>query len=217
MSTERTDPAPRAGIAAMNIQTMKQSLRQSIIAIRSGITLTERQHLNALIAPRIAELEAYRAAATVLGYMSFGAEFAAEIFLRQALLDGKQVLLPRVNRDTRQLDVYRVSDLAHDVAPGSWDIREPLIEHCEKVKDLSTIDFILLPGVAFGLDGARLGYGGGYYDKLLARMPHQPTLVAAGFAMQVVADIPQETTDRKVEWLITELNTICCVRERGGI
>jgi 5-formyltetrahydrofolate cyclo-ligase len=195
----------------MSTQTMKQSLRQSIIAIRSGITLPERQHLNTLIASRITKLEAYRTAATVLGYMSFGTEFAAEIFSRQALLDGKQVLLPRVNQGTKQLDIYRVADLAHDVAPGSWDIREPLIERCEKVEDLSTIDFILLPGVAFGRDGARLGYGGGFYDKLLARMQHQPTLVAAAFALQVVEGIPQETTDRKVEWLITELNTIRCV------
>jgi 5-formyltetrahydrofolate cyclo-ligase len=195
----------------MNMPAMKQSLRQSIIAIRSGITLPERQHLNTLIVSRITELEAYRTAVTVLGYMNFGDEFAAEIFLQQALLDGKQVLLPKVNRDTKQLDVYRVTDLAQNVAPGSWDIREPLIERCEMVKDLSTIDFILLPGVAFGMDGARLGYGGGYYDKLLARMPHQPTLVAAGFALQVVADIPQEATDRKVEWLITELNTMRCV------
>jgi 5-formyltetrahydrofolate cyclo-ligase len=65
--------------------------------------------------------------------------------------------------------------------------------------------------VAFGLDGARLGYGGGFYDKLLARLSHQPSLVAAAYALQVVNNIPQEDTDRKVEWLITEQKTIHCV------
>jgi len=194
----------------MTIQVMKQNLRQSIIAIRSGIILSERQRLNTLIAARIAELEAYRTAVTVLGYMNFGAEFAAEIFMQQALNDGKQVLLPKVNRATKQLDVYRVNDLAQDVEPGCWNIREPIIERCAKVEDLAIIDFMLLPGVAFGLDGTRLGYGGGFYDKLLARMPHQPTLVAAGFALQIVAGIPQEATDRKVEWVITEQEIIRC-------
>ena len=194
----------------MNIQAMKQALRQSIIAARLGITPAERLRLNNLIAARIVQLEVYRTAATVLGYMNFGAEFAAEIFVRQALLDGKQVLLPKVNRDSGQLDVYRVTDLAQDVAPGRWDIREPVSARCEQVTDLTFVDFILLPGVAFGLDGARLGYGGGFYDKLLARMPHQPSLVAAGFALQVVEGIPQEATDRKVEWLITEQETIRC-------
>jgi 5-formyltetrahydrofolate cyclo-ligase len=194
----------------MNMQAMKQTLRQSIIAARLGIAPAERSRLNNMVAARIVQLEAYRTAITVLGYMNFGAEFAADIFVQQALDDGKQVLLPKVNRDTGQLDVYRVNDLTQDVAPGRWDIREPISERCEKVADLTAVDFIVLPGVAFGTDGARLGYGGGFYDKLLARMPHQPTLVAAGFALQVVADIPQEATDRKVEWLITEQETIHC-------
>jgi len=195
----------------MNILAMKQSLRQSIISARLAVVVEERQRLDNMIAVRIAKLEAYQKAETVLGYMNFGAEFAADIFVRQALQDGKQVLLPKVNQGTKQLDLYRVTDLAQDVAPGRWDIREPISGRCAKVTDLTLVDFILLPGVAFGLDGARLGYGGGFYDKLLARMSHQPTLVAAAYALQLVEDIPQENTDRKVEWLITEQETIHCV------
>ena len=195
----------------MNIPAMKQSLRQSIIAARLAIAPAERKRLDNLIAARIAKLEAYRTAVSVLGYMNFGAEFAADIFVQQALEDSKQVLLPKVNRNTKLLDLYRVTNLALDVAPGFRDIREPVSEHCEQVEDLTTVDFILLPGVAFGLNGARLGYGGGFYDKLLARIPHYPALVAAGFALQVVEGIPLEATDRKVEWLITEQETIHCV------
>jgi 5-formyltetrahydrofolate cyclo-ligase len=64
--------------------------------------------------------------------------------------------------------------------------------------------------VAFTRDGARLGYGGGFYDKLLACMAYRPVLAAAAFALQVVEQIPQETTDVKVEWIITEQETIAC-------
>jgi hypothetical protein len=78
--------------------------------------------------------------------MNFGAEFAAEIFVRQALQDGKQVLLPKVNRETKQLDLYRVTDLAQDVAPGRWDIREPISERCEKVTDLTPGRFCIIAG-----------------------------------------------------------------------
>lgn len=194
----------------MSIQARKQSLRQSIIAARSNMGVKERAHLCDQIAARLFQLEAYRTASTVLTYMNFGAEFAAELFVRQALRDGKRVLLPKVNRDSKQLDVYRITDLARDVAPGLWGIPEPLVERCAKVDELASIDFILLPGVAFGRDGARLGYGGGFYDKLLARMPHQPVLVAAAFALQVAEDIPLEATDRKVQWLLTEQETIRC-------
>lgn len=194
----------------MSIQTRKQSLRQSIIAARLKVAEPDRLRLSGVIAERITGLDAYRTAETVLGYMNFGAEFAAEMFVRQALRDGKQVLLPKVNRNTKKLDVYRVTSLEQDVAPGLWDIPEPRAEHCAKVDDLSCVDFILLPGVAFGRDGARLGYGGGFYDKLLEAISHQPSLVAAAFALQVVEHIPLEATDRKVEWLITEQETIAC-------
>lgn len=62
--------------------------------------------------------------------------------------------------------------------------------------------------MAFARDGARLGYGGGYYDKLLARMERRPVLVAAAFALQLVPAIPQEDTDVKVDWIVTEQETI---------
>lgn len=194
----------------MNTQAMKQSLRQSIIATRLKISEQDRHRLSQQITARITDLEAYQSAKIVLGYLNFGAEFSAEILLRQAIGDGKQVLLPKVNSATRQLDIYRVSDLERDVAPGLWNIREPLPERCTLVEDLARIDFILLPGVAFSRDGARLGYGGGFYDKLLARLTHQSALVAAAFAMQIVESIPQEVTDCKVECLVSECETVYC-------
>jgi 5-formyltetrahydrofolate cyclo-ligase len=70
-----------------------------------------------------------------------------------------------------------------------------------------------LPGIAFSRDGARLGYGGGFYDKLLAPAQdamQRPVLVAAGFALQIVQQIPQEETDVKVQWLVTEQETVNC-------
>lgn len=188
---------------------MKQTLRQSIIAARSKIPDSERRALSALIAQRLMALDAYRVAGTVLGYMNFGAEFAASAWVQQALSDGKRVLLPKVNRASNELDLYQVTDLQRDVAPGLWDIPEPLPERCAAAR-LDEADFILLPGVAFGRDGARLGYGGGFYDKLLARPNHCPALVAAAYSLQVAANIPQEATDRKVQWLVTEYETIEC-------
>jgi 5-formyltetrahydrofolate cyclo-ligase len=170
--------------------------------------------LSSMIAQRLAALDACRTAGTVLGYMNFGAEFAASGWMQQALADGKRVLLPKVNRATNELDVYHVTDLQRDVTPGLWDILEPLPERCAAAK-LNEINLILLPGVAFGRDGARLGYGGGYYDKLLARLNHHPALVAAAYSLQIVEGVPQEATDRKVEWLVTENETIECAATRG--
>lgn len=200
----------KEGSTAMSTQAMKQAIRQRIIAARQQMAEQERVRLSRAIAARIAGLGVYRMASTVLAYLNFGAEFAAEGLVQQALQEGKRVLLPKVNSATNELDVYRVADLQHDIAPGLWDIREPLAERCARVDALNTVDFILLPGVAFGCDGARLGYGGGFYDKLLARVTHKPALVAGAYAMQIVEGIPQEATDCKVEWLVTENETIDC-------
>jgi 5-formyltetrahydrofolate cyclo-ligase len=150
-----------------------------------------------------------------LAYMSFGAEFETGAWVRQALRDGKQVLLPKVNSSSKQLDLYRIRDVQLDLAPGLWEIPEPRADRCGRMEDLGQIDFILLPGVAFARDGSRLGYGGGFYDKLLERITmgggdNAPSLVAAAFSMQLVAEIPQEATDRKVEWLLTEKEVIKC-------
>lgn len=194
----------------MNIQARKQVLRQSIIAAREKLPAAERSRLSRAVVRSICDLPDYRQAATVLGYLNFGAELEAELWVRQALADGKQVLLPRVNRASKHLDIYKIQDLHQDVVPGTWGICEPVVDRCIKQEALGTVDFILLPGVAFTRKGVRLGYGGGFYDKLLAQMPHQPTLVAGAFALQVVQEIPREKTDRNVGWLVTEAETIRC-------
>lgn len=198
----------------MTLQVMKQSIRQRIIAGREQLTVAERACLSHAISEQIANMEAYRTANTVLAYMNFGAEFSTEEWVQQALREGKRVLLPKVNRATNELDIYQVSDLQHDLAPGLWNIREPLVDRCAKITALNDVDFILLPGIAFGRDGARLGYGGGFYDKLLARIKGagcHPALVAGAFAIQLVEDLPQEATDHKVDWVVTENETIQCV------
>ncbi|MFA6903103.1 MAG: 5-formyltetrahydrofolate cyclo-ligase [Gallionellaceae bacterium] len=202
----------------MSTQTMKQGLRQSIIAARQKLAAAERVEYSREITLRLLNLAAYKEAVSVLGYMSFGAEFSTGLFVQQALQDGKQVLLPKVDRGTRQLELFRIRDLLQDVAPGLWDIPEPLPDRCERMDVAERLDLILLPGVAFARDGSRLGYGGGFYDKLLERislnaasaLTVQPALVAAAYSMQLVNDIPQEATDRKVEWLVTENEVIDC-------
>ncbi len=198
------------GSPNMSTQTMKRAIRQRIIADREQLPANLRAQFSSGISQRILQMLVYQAARTVLGYMSFGAEFVSDSLMQQVLADGKQLLLPKVNPDTKELDLYRVTDLQHDLAPGMWGIREPLAEQCVRVDTLEEVDFALLPGVAFGRDGARLGYGGGFYDKLLAHLTHRPALVAAAYTMQIVAGIPQEATDRKVEWLVTEIETIDC-------
>lgn len=192
----------------------KVGIRKQLLAMREQLTPDMRAASSTAISTRISQLETYRRAGTILGYMNFGTEFASELWVHQVLADGKRLLLPRVNPQTRLLDLYRVDDLESQLALGLWGIREPIVERCERPITLNEVEFALLPGVAFTREGARLGYGGGFYDKLLglgsADGAQPPVLAAAAYALQIVAQIPQETTDVKVGWIITEQETIDC-------
>jgi len=193
-----------------NIQARKQALRQRIIAARDELTPTLQARLSKEIVRQLCSLAAYGAARTVLGYLNFGSELQSELWVRQALTDGKQVLLPRVNKAGRHLEMFEIHDPDNDVAPGAYGIREPIPERCRHFDAPGEIDLILLPGVAFDRTGGRLGYGGGFFDKLLAHLPRRPILVAGAFALQVIDAVPQESTDRRVDWLVTEHETIRC-------
>lgn len=193
----------------------KPAIRKAICALREQLSPDERADYSAAIAGRLLQMAAYRQADTVLGYMNFGAEFTSDLWVARVLADGKRLVLPKVNRHTNHLDLYRVDDPENQLTQGLWGIREPMVERCERVISLDGVEFALLPGVAFTRDGARLGYGGGFYDKLLAcsgdkNGTHRPTLAAAAFALQVIEHIPQEATDARVDWIVTEQEIIAC-------
>jgi 5-formyltetrahydrofolate cyclo-ligase len=192
----------------------KSGIRKQVLALREQLAPDTRAAYSAAISARIGDLDIYRQAGTILGYMNFGAEFASELWVQQVLEDRKKLALPRVNHHTNQLDLYWVEDLESQLEVGLWRIREPIVERCERLGTLNEVEFALLPGVAFTRDGARLGYGGGYYDKLLGRMTLRPALAAAAFAQQIVEQIPQEKTDMKVGWIITEQETIVCSAQK---
>lgn len=191
-------------------QGLKQSIRKTIRAQRDALPAATHGAHSAAIVERLLALPQYREARAVLGYMNFGAEFASELFAARVLADGKRLALPKVNHHTNQLDLYWVEDFESQLGAGLWGIREPVVERCERLETLNEVEFALLPGVAFTRDGGRLGYGGGFYDKLLARMTHRPVLATAAFELQLVAQLPQETTDIKVEIIVTERQTISC-------
>ncbi len=201
----------------MNPSTDKQKIRQSILALREQILSDVRTVHDAAILERLLQMPEYKRAETVLGYMNFGSEFASELWVAQVLKDGKRLALPRVNRHTNMLDLYCVDDLENQLASGLWGIREPVVERCERLNAINEVEFALLPGIAFSQNGARLGYGGGFYDKLLAHSASQrPVLAVAAYGLQVVKEIPQEATDVSVEWIVTESATIRCDKRQNG-
>lgn len=158
--------------------------------------------MSATITRKIVSLAAYGKAELVLAYMSFGSEFDTGDFVRGVLENGKALVLPKLNRERCGLDLYRVTDLEGGLETGVWGIREP--RGGARIEDFSLIDFILVPGVAFSSDGGRLGYGGGFYDRLLASKRADALALAAAFSVQMVKNVPLETNDIAVNGIVTE-------------
>lgn len=88
-----------------------------------------------------------------------------------------------------------------------WGIREPRPNRPPAV--LGTIDFVLMPGVAFTPRCERLGYSGGFYDRLIARFAQRPPLVAAAFSVQMRDKIPLSERDRSIDLVVTEDSVHC--------
>jgi len=177
-------------------QETKPPLRKRILGRRDAMDPRTRTALSRTIVRDIVETSVYRRSDRIMAYASFGSELRTDEFVRQVLDQGKTLLLPRVDRQKGSLDVYRVRD--------PWGIREPRSDRCARVGS-HAIDFVLVPGVAFDKRGARLGYGGAFYDKLLADgLSPGAWLVAGAFETQMVEKVPLYEHDVPMDVVVTE-------------
>jgi 5,10-methenyltetrahydrofolate synthetase len=184
----------------------KAELRRRVLAARDALGPAARARLAAAIFERVVALEAFRAAPVVLAYASIGSEPATGPFLAAVLAGGRGLVLPRIDRARRRLELYHVTDPGADLRPGVWGIAEPDPARCAPAP-LGEIALALVPGVVFDPRGGRIGYGAGYYDRLLAAWTAPPLLVAAAFGIQVVDEVPMGPRDRRVDRVVTETDT----------
>jgi 5-formyltetrahydrofolate cyclo-ligase len=193
----------------LDIVAQKRVLRDDVLARRAALSARDREAASAAITAELIAHPAYVKARYVLAYASFGDEFDTTALLNHVLQSGKVLVLPRIDKSTRQLVLHQVSAL-NDLVAGMWDIREPRPD--APLAKLAEVDFALIPGLAFDRHGGRLGYGGGYYDKLLSMSSvnqvhaETPALarVSAAFSCQIVDTVPMTPHDIYIPTIITE-------------
>lgn len=148
-------------------------------------------------------MPAVASARTVLAYLSFGSEYDTGQLVAAVLARRQALVLPRVDRAMRRLQLFHVTDLEAQTAAGTWGIREPVPERCAPA-EREELSLVLAPGVAFTPQGERLGYGGAYYDGLLRDWPARPPVIAAAFALQVLPQLPTGPNDVRIDMVVTE-------------
>jgi 5-formyltetrahydrofolate cyclo-ligase len=193
------------------LREAKMALRRQVLARRDALDPAVRAAAAQTITRGLIALPTYGAARVVLLTAAFGSEWDTRPLAAAALAAGKVVAMPRVNAATRMLELHRVTDPAADVAPGYRGIPEPL-PHCPGVA-VAAVDWVLVPGVAFDAKGGRLGYGGGFYDRLLPLLAPGTARVAGAYDMQLVDRVPAAPHDLAVEVIVTETRTIAAQSE----
>lgn len=189
----------------INLIEAKSLLREAVLHQREAMPTIRRAEDAARCVSRLLALPAFVDARTVLIYMSFGTEVDTNAIFSEALRQEKVVVLPRMvsaqtSPDVSLLALHRVDGEA-DLVVGKWGIREPLAS-CAAVQ-LDIVDLLLVPGVAFDRRGHRLGYGKGYYDRLLPARRPAALLASLAFDCQLVDEVPVSEHDVSIDLLIT--------------
>ena len=173
----------------------KQELRRSIRARKRAMTEEEIESRSQKLGQLFVASRAYAQAKTIYGYLPYNQEVRTVPMLEQALLDGKQVAVPKVYGD--EMKFILLTDLSQ-VEKGYAGIPEPIAD--EPVAQDETA-LVLMPGLAFDPEGHRIGYGGGFYDKFLSREPGHPTL-ALCYEFQMLPHLETEEHDIPVDTVL---------------
>ncbi|NLM53327.1 MAG: 5-formyltetrahydrofolate cyclo-ligase [Firmicutes bacterium] len=175
----------------------KDELRRLLKQERRAVPSERRQAYDAAIWDNLAASPVYQDAQNCMTYLSFGWEINTWPFVERMWRDGKKVYVPVAKPDRVLAAVEFRPDTK--LIQTSFGIKEPV---SSRELDPADLDLIIVPGLAFSPQGYRVGYGGGYYDRFLARTDG----VSVGVCYsQFVRPLPVDPWDVPVMYLCTEL------------
>jgi len=186
-----------------DITSKKKKVREKIKSLLNNLPVQDYNHKNRIITGSLLKSDEYKHSNTIFIYYPFGKEIDTRVIIKDALSKNKKVVLPKVIVD--ELTLFFITDISKELKPGILGILEPDISQCLKA-DLKSIDLVIVPGLCFDLNFNRIGYGGGFYDKILEKISTKVKIIALAFDLQIFDNIPACSHDKKVDIIITESN-----------
>ncbi len=183
----------------MNFNISKKEIRDTILDIRKSFDTDYLNRLSTVICNRIIKQDVYNSCNNLVLYMPINNEVSLDNLMNQAISDGKHIWLPKVINKTMEFYSYNKET---KLIKGTYGILEPDSEEI-LIPDNNTL--IIMPGAAFSEDMGRIGYGGGYYDKYLAKHPCCKT-IAVCYNFQIMPMIPMDEHDIKPDMIISDDN-----------
>ncbi|MFQ5902320.1 MAG: 5-formyltetrahydrofolate cyclo-ligase [Candidatus Binatia bacterium] len=193
----------------------KHKLRARALLQRESLTTSELCLWSHLIQERVLHFSPYLVSRSVALYSPIGNEVATEEIRDHALGAQKKLFYPKLG-EGEDLDLIQVES-AEELRTGRYGILEPIGDKVMTKQDQEEL-VVFVPGLAFDLQGNRLGRGRGWYDRALELMGEGTRFVALAYEFQVEKDLPTERWDRKVHHIITERRIINCrdIPSRSG-
>lgn len=183
----------------MVIAEKKTELRKAFKRLRSQLSAEQVVASSLAVARHILACDAYRNARCIMGYLAFGNELSVDMVLQRALADGKTVAVPLITSATEMMPAMLSS--MDDFELDRYGIRSVRQPAC--LVQPAKLDLVLVPGVAFGRDGSRLGMGAGYYDRFLPQVGNA-ALMGVAYDALLAENLPRDEYDVIVQLLASE-------------
>jgi len=187
------------------IVELKKELRKKMMVIRDSIDENIRRKKDEKITSKLKELLIKKNINSILLYASYKSEVDTWRIFEFCKHNNIKTAFPKVNVKEHKLEIYWVESI-EDFSIGFNSIPEPKIKTKAELND---IDLILVPAVAFDESCNRIGYGGGYYDRLLPM--RNGDCIGLAYEEQIIDTLPVELHDIKVDLIITDKRVISCV------
>lgn len=188
----------------------KELLREQIRRNRQKLSREEVEEKSKLIKEKLFSLSEFQSARTVAFYVAMkkSNEVETEGMIKESLRLGKRVLVPITDLVEDKLVFSEIKNF-DDLLPSTFDILEPAPE-LRKILPYESIRLIVVPGLVFDLHGHRIGYGLGFYDKVLSQLTKYVTRIGLALELQVVEKLPNEDHDVRLDKIITEERIVEC-------
>lgn len=178
----------------------KEALRKRVASLRRALNSEARAARSVSACRHVTQERAFVDARVVLGYAALRFELDPEAALDRAWALGKTVALPRVDPESGALSLHVVSK-GDALSESAWGVREPLATSPCIAPE--AVDLVLVPGLAFDARGYRLGFGKGFYDRLLPGLT-RAVRIGLAFELSLLPEIPAEPHDVPMHFVITE-------------
>ncbi len=181
---------------------IKKDFRKYMIGIRKNKDSEFIDNNSLIISDKFLSLDFIDNAKNIMLYLDFNNEVKTGYLINKLLSFKKSISSPVTIINDKKLIPYEINS-QDDFKIGAYGIKEPNTSYCTKV-NVSDIDIVIVPAVAYDKNCYRLGYGGGYYDRFLSSLKEDTIFIGLAFDFQICDIIPKEEHDIQLDYVITE-------------